>query len=117
MDWANEGKGNRNPVVIVNGKAGIGQLTIEKKSGKKVMLDASKSFDLEGDELSIKWWVQPEAGSYNEAIEIQTISPGKASIALPSNSAGHSIHVICEVTDNGVPNLTSYRRVIIHSKN
>jgi hypothetical protein len=117
MDWANEGKGNRNPVVIVNGKAGTSQFTIEKKSGKKVLLDASKSFDLEGDELSIKWWVQPEAGSYNEAIEIQTISPGKASMVLPSNSAGHSIHVICEVTDNGVPNLTSYRRVIIHSRN
>ncbi len=116
MDWAKEGKGNRNPVVIVNGKAGIDQLTIEKKSGKKVLLDASKSFDLEGDQLSFNWWVQPEAGSYKEDLSIQTISQGKASINLPSDSAGKTIHVICEVTDNGDPSLTSYRRIIIKSK-
>lgn len=30
-----------------------------------------------------------------------------------ADSAGKRIHVICEVTDNGTPSLTSYRRIIM----
>ena len=34
------------------------------------------------------------------------------SIDIPEDSAGKTFHVICEVRDDGVPNLTSYRRII-----
>ena len=34
MDWAKEGKGNRNPVVIINGDNGYSPIQIEKKQGK-----------------------------------------------------------------------------------
>lgn len=112
MDWANEGKGNRNPIVIIGKSQGIDILTQKPKQGTTVTLDASKSYDPDGDKLIFKWWVQPEAGNYLNDL---TITKGNASIVtidVPSGSAEKTFHVICEITDNGVPNLSSYRRII-----
>jgi hypothetical protein len=53
MDWAKEGKGNRNPVLILNGDKGFSPIQIEKKQGKYLTLDASKSSDPENDSLSL----------------------------------------------------------------
>lgn len=116
MDWAASGKGNRNPVVILNGDNGIDPIYIEMKQGKDVSLDASKSYDPENDKLSFKWWIQPEAGTYQKEIAIADKNSSKITIKIPHDISGNSFHVICEVTDNGIPNLTSYRRIIINSK-
>ena len=116
MDWANEGKGNRNPVIIINGDNSIEPVHVEKKQGRKIKLDASKTFDPEDDELIFKWWILPEAGSYKQEIDIPEENSKKITIQIPSDSAGKSIHMICEVSDNGKPGLTSYRRIIIQSK-
>lgn len=37
-------------------------------------------------------------------------------VYIPQDAAGKELHIICEVTDNGTPALTSYRRVIIRPK-
>jgi hypothetical protein len=116
MDWAKEGKGNRNPVLVLNGDKGYLPIHIEKKQGKYLTLDASGSFDHENDALKFNWWILPEAGSYKKEIAIPNSTSDKIRIKLPSDSAGKKFHVICEVTDNGEPALTSYRRIIIHSK-
>lgn len=117
MDWAKEGKGNRNPVLVLNGYKGYLPIHIEKKEGKHLTVDASGSFDPENDTLQFNWWILPEAGSYEKEIAIPNNTSDKIRIKLPSDSAGKNFHVICEVTDNGEPALTSYRRIIIHSKN
>ena len=31
MDWAAEGKGNRNPIVVIDGDEGISQIHMEKR--------------------------------------------------------------------------------------
>lgn len=116
MDWASNGKGNRNPVLILNGDNGIAPILLEKKQGEEITLDASKSYDPENDKLSFKWWIQPEAGTYQEEIVIADKNTNKITIKIPEDIGRKSFHVICEVTDNGVPNLTSYRRIIINSK-
>jgi hypothetical protein len=116
MDWAAEGKGNRNPVVILNGDYDIVPIEMEKKPGKSVTLDASKSYDPENDQINFKWWVLTEAGTYQKEITIPGNESNKITIKIPSDSAGQNFHVICEVTDNGKPKLTSYRRIIINSK-
>lgn len=113
MDWAKDGKGNRNPVVVVNKDKGLKPLAMVCKPGEKVKLDASNTFDPDGDALRYKWWVIPEAGTYTGEVVISNNGSGVATLNVPSNGAGKSIHVICEVTDNGVPNLTSYRRMIV----
>lgn len=117
MDWASEGKGNRNPTIVINENEGIDLVHIKKKQGKTIVLDASETFDPENDQLTFKWWIMPEAGTYKEKVTIQNDNSDKITIDIPSDSAGKIIHIICEVTDNGEPTLTSYRRIIITSKN
>lgn len=113
MDWAKDGAGNRNPVVIVNGSEGTDILTIKPPQGTTVTLDASKSYDPDGDQLRFSWWVLPEAGTCTQEITISDKDAGRAAIEVPADAAGTSFHVICEVTDNGTPNLTAYRRIIV----
>lgn len=116
MDWAKDGKGNRNPVVIVNGDKGIKPIETVCKTGEDIKLNASKSFDPDGDQLRYKWWVIPEAGTYSGEIKISNSESSIATFRIPSNAAGKNFHVICEVTDDGAHNLTSYRRIIFEPK-
>ncbi len=113
MDWAKDGKGNRNPVAIVNGKKGHDILTLSPKAGQKILLDASRSFDPDGDSLTYKWWILPEAGTYKKDIPVEGHDTSRATLVVPSDAAGKTFHVICEITDNGMPCLTSYRRLIV----
>ena len=116
MDWAKDGAGNKNPVVIVNGDKSIKPILISAKAGKNVKINASKTYDPDGDQLKYKWWIIPEAGTYSGEIEILNSESSIATLNLPTDSAGKRIHLICEVTDNGVHNLTSYRRIIFEPK-
>jgi hypothetical protein len=113
MDWAKEGKGNRNPVVVINDSDGQEVITLKPSPGDSVTLDASKTTDPDGDKLSFKWWVFTEAGTYTPSVAIPTSTANKVTISVPADSAGKSIHVICEVSDAGAPALTSYRRIIL----
>lgn len=113
MEWAEKGEGNRNPVVIVNGKKGTKPILIKQKAGKTVKLDASHSFDPDGHHLSYRWWVQKDIGYTGEIVLLQ--EDAQASFVLPSDAQGKEIHIICEVRDNGETPLASYRRIIIRS--
>jgi hypothetical protein len=115
MDWAHEGKGNRNPVVIINRDKSLDAIEIHGKPGKRVRLDGRRSFDPDGDQLNFNWWVMPEAGTYRQEITISENNSDRITLRVPDDAAGKSIHIICEVTDNGNPALTSYRRIIINT--
>lgn len=112
MDWAKDGKGNRNPVVVVNGDSTLNVMTLRPRQGTSVKLDASRSYDPDRDKLTFKWWILPEAGTYQPAVTLAKTNSHRITVNVPADSAGKSFHVICEVTDNGSPNLSSYRRVI-----
>ena len=112
MDWAKDGAGNRNPVVIVNGDSSLAIIKVTPVQGTSVTLDASQSKDPDGNKLTFKWWVLTEAGTYAQDVTISGSDLNCATVQVHPDSGGKSFHVICEVTDNGTPSLTSYRRII-----
>jgi hypothetical protein len=104
MQWAAEGKGNLNPyIVIPNDTINITMIPLT--------LDASKSFDPDGDNLQFSWWQQPEIGKTKITIE-QADQP-IATLRIPADAKGDTIHIICEVHDDGPYHLPAYRRIII----
>jgi hypothetical protein len=112
MDWAKEGAGNRNPIIVIHGDDGIDIIKKTPPQGAAVAMDASETFDPDGDDVTFKWWVLSETGTYNEYVRISDNNRSRATIYVPSDSAGKSFHVICEVTDDGAHNLSDYRRII-----
>lgn len=85
--------------------------------GKTVKLSAKGTKDPDGDKLTYKWWQYREAGSYPGDITLGSNDGMKSSFVVPEDAKkGETIHVICEVTDDGMPALTRYARVIITVK-
>lgn len=113
MDWAAYGEGNRNPVARVNRSKGLEVLEITALPGAVLDLDASASFDPDGDALNFRWWHMPESGTWEGEVEISGADTESAVVSVPEAASGKTIHVICEISDDGTPVLTSYRRVII----
>ena len=114
MDWAQDGIGNRNPIVIVDGCVGLDIIHKEVKAGTSITLNAEKTFDPDEDRLNYRWWVLPEAGNYEGDITIENNLSSTTTILIPQDAQQSTIHIICEVQDDGVPALTSYRRIILN---
>jgi hypothetical protein len=104
---------NHEPVVVVNGKKENDVQTIIVKPDKTINLDASKSFDADGDKLNFNWFVYREAGNYQGEFNIENPSSAKQKLVVPNDIKGKEIHIILEVKDNGTPALVSYRRFIL----
>ena len=139
MQWAAEGRGNLNPYIVLSQQVEfVHPLTLEGASiavsndtititippdvGKddgehlssdafSICMDASKSFDPDGDGLVFHWWQQPEIGT-SKAIITQADQP-KTNIQIPADADKGELHLICEVHDNGPFHLPAYRRIII----
>ncbi len=113
MQWADEGRGNHNPIVVVNGYQGPSPLVIQAKAGETIRLDASRSNDPDGNDIHFLWWQQPEIGMAKLTID----DSGKSiiNVKIPADAAGQTLHIICEVCDNGPFTLKSYQRIIIRS--
>jgi hypothetical protein len=112
MDWVESGTGNRNPIVVIDNNKGIAILTQTPQPGTKVTLDASSTYDPDNDGLTFNWWIQSEAGTYPKNISISNSDSSVATVNIPPDSEGKTFHVICEVIDNGIHSLSSYRRII-----
>ena len=117
MQWAAEGKGNLNPYVVIPNDTINITVTKKKKVKKGTMipltLDASKSFDPDGDNLQFSWWQQPEIGKTK--VKIEQADQPIATLRIPADAKGDTIHIICEVHDDGPYHLPAYRRIIIKS--
>ena len=111
MQWADQGQGNHNPLVKVNGSLGVKPFRVSAKAGTDILLDASCSKDADGDSLSFYWWQQPEIGRIK--ITIGQKDQPMVKIHSPNDAGNDTIHIVCEVHDNGPFRLVAYRRIII----
>ncbi|NDL62047.1 DUF1593 domain-containing protein [Enterobacteriales bacterium SAP-6] len=133
MDWTIKdfAHANHNPMVVVNNHSGKDTIYIAAQIGKPVVLDAQGTKDPDGNRLSYRWIAYPEAGSAtskqvaNDEVQGQrgdeplnarpllAINGGSAGkVTVTPQNAGIE-HIILAVQDDGLPSLTSYRRVII----
>jgi hypothetical protein len=92
-------------------------LNLSAKPGSKIHLSANETFDPDDDELEFKWWYYKEVSHYRGEVMIENESSRNVSIKIPNDISNEStMHFICEVNDNGIPQLTRYSRVIIKVK-
>ena len=114
MQWAAEGKGTTNPVVIVNGKRGLSPILLKAKVGQTIKLNAGKSYDPEGGTLRFLWWEQlPMTKSTGVLTNVSATQSPVLTVIVPPPYKGRKIHHVCEVHDDSPFQLVSYRRVII----
>jgi hypothetical protein len=80
-------------------------------------LNAKGTTDPDGDNLSYNWWFYEEASSLKGKIDIESANAINASFRVPETiNEDATIHIICEVKDNGSPQLTRYQRVVVKAK-
>jgi len=91
----------------------IGSKNRKVKAGSEVFIQA-KASDPDLNKVAFKFWQYKEAGTSTEPLTIQIKNSSEAKIILPSKlKSGDTFHIIVEGTDNGLPALTRYQRVII----
>ena len=91
-------------------------LEMKVSPGQKLSLSAKGTTDPDGDALNFQWWHYREASKYPcpGIVKIEHAGKMDASMVIPINAKpGQTIHVICEVTDDGIPVLTRYARVVM----
>lgn len=89
-------------------------LDLKARPGDKISLSARGTTDPDGDTLTYRWWQYQEADTYAGTVEIENAGHLETSFTVPNDAGeGQTIHVICEVTDDGAPQLTRYQRVVI----
>lgn len=105
---------NHAPRVVVDGDQTLSVLDEEIRPGGQLSLSASGSSDPDGDNLTYHWWIYPEAGDAGAQLQLIGNDTENLDIRAPASAKTQSVDVILEVKDSGTPQLTSYRRVIIH---
>ena len=118
-------------MVVINGDATKEPIFIKARVGSPVTLSAAGSEDPDGDKIAYKWFYYQEAalaisklaspeeilGRRGEdqlemlpRVRIENSDSEEATV-LPQ--APGVAHIILAVEDEGVPSLTSYRRIIL----
>lgn len=144
MQWtlaSDPSRANHHPVVVVNDSTpGPEPLFVWIEAGEMLRLDASSSYDPDGDELAFTWFhyrepsveptgmiapfvpdldITPEDAA-SSVVTIKMPPPEKCAIDFLSGVAqeeGQVLHVVLQVSDNGFPSLTTYKRVVIQITN
>ena len=133
---------NHHPVAVVDGCEKT--IFKDVAAGSTLSFDAGMSSDPDGDALNYKWINYTDASTFNGEVVMEgdgnerivvpavvplaflgseSVSPGREyaavtgksiKVSVPMEAAGGTIHLILQLTDNGTPALTSYRRIVLN---
>lgn len=111
MQWSVTPKfrdANHPPVVRIEGP-----LAISARPGSTVQLRGKVS-DPDHNAVKVTWWQYNDAGTYPGDITLSDPAAVTTRFRVPDDATpGQTINVILEATDNGMPSLTRYQRVVI----
>jgi hypothetical protein len=115
LDWCVKpvSAANHPPRVSLNGDTGTKVLRLRARAGTTAILDANDTVDPDRQSLRFEWIHYPEPGIYRGAVNISGGSNATASVQLPTDARGKTIHVLVTVQDSGAPPLSRYRRAVI----
>jgi hypothetical protein len=100
---------NHEPLVSIRGRS-----EVAARPGETVLLEGSSS-DPDGNAVTVRWWQWKVVGTYPGKVTFSSPTALATSVQVPADAtAGQTIQLVLEATDNGTPALTRYRRVIIH---
>jgi hypothetical protein len=111
MDWCTKSyqEANHPPVPALGHPE---EITV--KSGEGFGLDASGTFDPDGDNFSYLWFNYPEVGSYKRSIPFNSAENIRSVwVIAPEVKKKETAHFVLRVTDKGEPPLSRYKRVIV----
>jgi hypothetical protein len=111
MEWCTKSykEANHPPVPVLTTPD---EITV--KSGEGFNLDASNSYDPDGDNISFLWFNYPEAGNYKKEIKISGAENAHgAYVIAPIVEKKETAQFILKVTDKGTPSLSRYKRIIV----
>lgn len=117
MDWMIKpyAETNHHPVAAFHEDKSDLILELAVTPGATLELDASKSHDPDGDDLTTRWWIYEEAGNYAGNAFIASPDALQTTLTIPTGAAGKQIHVILEVKDqNPIAALFDYRRIVLN---
>jgi hypothetical protein len=90
-----------------------GSTRISAHPGETVQLQGTAS-DPDGNAVTVRWWRWKDVDSYPGEITLTNRSSLGTTVQVPSDAtAGQTIQLVLEATDDGRPALTRYRRVVI----
>lgn len=95
---------------------------LSAKPGERVDLSAEGSSDPDGDQLTYNWFYYGEVGTFTvssartgQPVKIENADKANAWFTVPIKRVlrNGTMHIILAVTDQGIPPLTRYQRVIV----
>ena len=115
-DWCIKpyNQANHNPVAAVNEDKSDAFIFVKVKPLEEVSFNASDSYDPDSDELRMRWYFYPEAGTYKGLLELLKPEENRISFTIPADAKGTEIHLILEVMDKSeIASMYDYRRIIL----
>ena len=118
MDWCvmSPKDANHSPVAVINADKSRKAIEISVEAPRSISLSASGSSDPDGDMLRYRWFVDREAGTFPGEVSVRASDKIEATIDVPGQAKSKAIHIVLEVTDDGKPPLTRYRRAVLNVK-
>ncbi|MEO0331646.1 MAG: hypothetical protein AAF223_08160, partial [Bacteroidota bacterium] len=107
---------NHNPVVVVNQDSSHQIMTISAEPGETIKLDASASYDPDGEDVAFSWFYYPEASSYSQDFSLLQLQSSVQSVTIPADIGDGEIHIILEVKDTNALALSAYRRITLSAE-
>lgn len=99
---------NHPPKVAIRGALGV-----SARAGSTVRLQGEVS-DPDNNQVTVTWWQYNDAGTYPGDVTFSNPAALATTLRVPDDAkSGQTIHVILEATDNGIPPLTRYQRVVV----